>query len=230
MTMQKAKKFQLPRLGWVFVLSAASFLAGAALPGGSEPEGAGPREGPEATKRLVTAMCAEASAVAEALGLDEALPITPKTAAGFTIAPPELSKMLGSVGTVSSSNYLYAISRGARLCYIERLKRGKLNKALSELSTNNVTTPERQWAYAVATQYLTKLSVDVKALDKIAVARVERDAPDPKAPGVWIVWWPRPQAGSGALASVRFVGEGKPLFDIRVEDPAYLQRAPISGL
>lgn len=109
-------------------------------------------------------MILEANQAAQALHLEEDLPITRLKIDGARINPFGFYYQDGMMGYVATTNYTYRVLEAGKLDHVEidhsyEVWRGLQDNLLPENQVDN------QAAYQLATQWLSSLSVDVKALN-----------------------------------------------------------------
>lgn len=173
----------------------------------------------------------EANKVAQELKLPEKLPITEADLTEVFISPFEYAYEEKSIGSVATKSYIYYISQGNKLSYLEgthqnedcRTFQSKYTLPISQVNTNE--------AYQLATQWLAAASMDVKTLnhDYPVIVEVEHDyiqSPPGKFVPVYDVYWPKGKQ-NGSVASVRLFTPTKTLLQLRVEDPKYILRQPL---
>ena len=139
----------------------------------------------------------------------------------------------GAIGNITTRNYVYYVSKGNKLSYLESPHQVELCKAFqlsNTLPANLVNTNE---ALRLATQWLAAISIDVAALNRDCSVKVDLDDtyvrhPVGKFVPVYFVSWLKSRSGSrGSTASVRLFTPTQTLLQLRVEDPRYILRSPI---
>jgi hypothetical protein len=178
---------------------------------------------------LVTA---EANVVANQLHLAEQLPITESNLLAAYIPPPRLAARLSAIGNITTSNYTYFFSVGRKFSFVTK---NGFDHEYSQLRqqylwpTNRMDTNA---AYQLAEQWLSDVSMDVKALDRDC--NVHIDAYTPEGGGgqnfvtvYWVYWVKGGEEGHGSVATVELLGPTKTIRQLRVERPEYILRKPL---
>lgn len=179
-------------------------------------------------------MILEANQAAQALDLDENLPITRSNIDAVSITPFGFFYPRGLMGYVATTNYSYRILNAGKLDHIEIDHSYDVWRDLQDslLPENQV---DNQGAYQLATQWLSSLSVDVKALNRDCRLTVSSspvlnyvgNGKDPIrrmfAPTYDIAW----SSSNGPAAYVQLYLPDKLLIQLSIDDPKYNLRPPL---
>ncbi len=180
-------------------------------------------------------MILEANQTAQALHLQEDLPITRSRIDGARVSPFGFFYGQGLMGYVATTNYTYRVLKAGKLDHIEinhsyEVWRGLQDSLLPENQVDN------QAAYQLATQWLTSLSVDVKALNRdcqltVASSPVLNYVGNGKEPirrmfaPTYDVWWK--SSNGWPAAGVQLYLPDKLLIQLNINDPKYNLRPPL---
>jgi hypothetical protein len=175
-------------------------------------------------------MIQEAQTYALRLGLPEELPITRRSLTECFLAPSEIARQFGCLGSFRTKRFSYGFDKGQHLCYITRLVE-EPNKSLYErykslaIGESAVNT---NGAFTLATQWLAKAFVDVPRLNRSSTISVEPVKILDITVAIYDVSW---RAGSRQLAEVVLVEPTAQLRSLEIKDPQYIQRPsiPIKG-
>jgi hypothetical protein len=173
----------------------------------------------------------EANKVAAELSLPESLPIQETNVEQIYISPFGIGWAKKRIGSISTSNYVYYISRGNKFSYLEKTHQEIFCQQIQKLYNYPISEINTNEAYEMATQWLAKASMDVESLnrDYPVVVQLNRDyvhAPNGKFVPVYDIFWPR-KGLNGSVASVRLFVPTKTLMQLRVEEPKYILRQPL---
>ncbi len=190
-------------------------------------------------KAALNRVLEEANDAARELKLPEALPITVTNLAEVYISTYGRSRIgTEPIGNVSTKNYCYCVSLDHKLSYIEGTHQDQdafkwieeYKWPLSQIDTNA--------PYQLATQWLDAVSMDVAGLNRDCEVHIVPDRywDNPKLHQktfvpIYEVYWLSPlnrKKGYGDAASVRLFLPTKTLMSLRVEDPKYILRPPIT--
>lgn len=175
-------------------------------------------------------MVAEANHAIQQLNVEAWRGVAPADLTTYFIAPPR--RLLG--GSLETTNFFFGFGDGGRLRYIHFYNNMPRNQSLSEhyerwaKLKSAIGTNE---AYQLASNWLTRLEVDVPALEKVYPARVIQaylaDAP-PRVDGLPLMV-PRFEVGWGTNAFepiiwVSVFGPTKEPLLIRMEDTSFSKR------
>jgi hypothetical protein len=179
-------------------------------------------------------MLNDANWAAQALHLDEDLPITKSRASLSSIVPFGMYYSEGLLGSIATTNYAYRIMNGSRLDHIEIDQSYEVWRSLQdELLPENQL--DNKGAYQLATQWLASLSVDIAALNRecelsVASSPVLNYVGSGKKPirrmfaPTYDVTW---KSSTGPAASVRLYLPDKLLIQLSIDDAKYNLQAPI---
>jgi hypothetical protein len=174
-------------------------------------------------------MISDASNAADALHLQVPTPLRQQDIRAAHVNPPEVLPYLGLGGSFETSDWSFSYPRSGKLAYIVRrhpdfwLKNDyeayrKYQTQADLLNTNA--------AYQEALSWLTALSVDVQHLTNACTVRLRHKVlRDLVIPEYSVVW----SKEGNVVASVLFLAPTRDLWQIRVEDPTYLLRTPITN-
>ncbi|PWU15723.1 MAG: hypothetical protein C5B50_14930 [Verrucomicrobia bacterium] len=182
----------------------------------------------EATRLLLQ----EATRVAVELHLPESLPIVETNLLEAFVAPPHIVLLDGGIGTVTTINYTYCVSKAWKFCYLERYRQQEDRRRWYADSLRPLRELDKRAAYQMATQWLGAVSVNVAALNRDCRLRIEAFMPvaDRKRgkflPLYW-VYWTKGGMGHGSVAFVELFAPTRTIVQLRVEDPAYNNRQPL---
>ncbi len=183
----------------------------------------------------------EANQVATELSLsEEEVPLT-ENIVKFTTLPFGYAYMeTGHVGRVMSRHYHYVASKGWKF---NELLRADLEAACANYTRSYRWPSDRldtNAAYNLATQWLSAVSMDVAGLNRDCVIHA---APAPHwnrfrwkppftnatfTPIYSVYWIPRQTTNGVAAAEVELFAPDRTLLSLRVEDPKYILRQPLT--
>lgn len=182
----------------------------------------------------------EANRVAKELQLPEKLPILETDVEGF-VGPFGFNYFHQSVGTVTTKNYCYYVSQGNKFCYLEGTHEAEDCNRYQDSYTWPASRINTNEAYQLATQWLTAVHMDVKAMERDCRISIKPDnvyvhPPRGKFVPVYDISWVRKgyvpngdvlNAISNDVASVMLFTATKTLVALHVEDPRYILRSPL---
>ena len=174
----------------------------------------------------------EANTVARQLHLAERLPIEETNLVSSYITPPRLVGRLGAIGNVTTANYTYYCSVGMRFSYVTRTGLDRQYARLREQALAPISQMDTNSAYELASRWLSDCSMDVPALNRDCSVNVLAFTPQGDkgrsfVPVYW-VYWTKGAAERGSVASVELFAPTKTLLQLRVEDPKYILRPPLT--
>ena len=166
----------------------------------------------------------EANSVAKELNLKEQLPITKTNLIEIFISPPGL----GMVGTISTSNYAYAIATHKRFSNLTQRNSVSNFYAAKEKYTWPVSRIDTNLAFQIATQMLAAVKMNVAALNQncvveVTTAKLEETHDHLFVPDYWVTW----RKSGEVKAFVEFVEPTRTIRQLDVSDPQYILREPI---
>ena len=181
-------------------------------------------------KEALQLMLADANRTARQLDLPEKLPITRTNLVAFYVSPPKLSQFTKTMGTISTSNYLYAPFAGRGFTVVRRDLEQKESQLRAKYlwPTNRI---DKNAAYQDAMQVLRKADVAVNVLNDNCRARVTTCVPEGQTshfvPIYWVTWSENiPGALSGG-ASVELFEPAKTILQLQVFGSKYILRKPL---
>ncbi len=183
-------------------------------------------------KAALDLLLREANQVASALQLPEKLPITEQDLRGKFICSPKIACNIQAIGTVTTSNYVYCVSRDNKLSYVidphQEEKLRVWEKSYSWLTNRQ----EKIGPYLLATQWLRQASMDVDALNRDCLLVIQPEwiyGREDRFIPAYSVRWINGQPDDASVASVRLFLPTKTLMQLRVEDPKYILRPPLAS-
>lgn len=198
------------------------------------------------TKEALAVVISEANRIAKALKLKDAAPITITQLVEVFVPPPGFSKDFESIGNITTSNYVYCISRGNKLCYVEKAHQEEDGLKWQNNYSWPVDRIDTNAANARAVQWLIAASVDIDALDRDHTKRVYvankylRPPPGHFVPIYTVGWFKRrtpnpdivimtPDKDSEwePIASITLFQPTETLIQFRVEDTKYILNKPL---
>ncbi|MBI3853269.1 MAG: hypothetical protein HY298_23715 [Verrucomicrobia bacterium] len=177
---------------------------------------------------------AEANRVAEQLHLPEKLPITRENLLAAYVSPPSMSQYIGAIGNITTSNYVYYVSVGRKFSFLTRTHLAEEYAQLKSQYLWPVGRMDTNAAYAVATQLLAAVSMDVKALNRDCGVRIAAFTPEGKTgahfvPVYWVDWV-KGNGGEGSVASIELLLPTKTVRQLHVTESEYILRRPLEIL
>jgi hypothetical protein len=175
----------------------------------------------------------EANSVAEELNLTNDIPVTESNLVEFHISPFGFAYAFRRIGFVATRNYSYYVSLGDKFSFLEGTHQLENCQRYLAGYTWPVSRIDTNAAYQLATQCLSAVHMDVKALNRDCHVATSVDtsyvqAPPGKfVPIYWIAWIPK-NGESTSAAEVRLFLPTKTLLQLRVEDPKYILRHPLA--
>lgn len=175
-------------------------------------------------------MLREANQVALDLNLNETLPFTQKDLKEKYICSPQIAQNIGGIGTVTTSNYVYCVSRDRKLSYVIDLYQEEKIAVWSKSFSWPTSQVEKLGPYLLATQWLRKASMDVDALNRDCLLVIQPEGISEKrdrfVPAYFVRWIKEGQSDR-SVASVRLFMPTKTLLQMRVEESKYILRPPL---
>jgi len=180
----------------------------------------------QAVRRLLD----QVNEIAGNLGLPEKLPLTEQSVGAF-VSKPDMAAELGMVGTIETLNYSYSFARSNKFCFLTlQHSEEKFHDWLNDYSWP-VRLADTNGAYALATQWLGSVSMDVAALNRdckvgfMLCGLKGHGKRQTFSPVYWVLWLPDPKVRR-PIASVQLFAPTKTLIQLRVEDARYILRKP----
>jgi hypothetical protein len=186
---------------------------------------------PKYREIALSLMIADANRTARELYLAEQLPINGATLVDFFVSPPRLARLTKTIGTITTSNYLYAPYAGkgyalvrANLQTEEARLRAEYLWPINRMDTNE--------AFQTAEQILAGARVAVSALNQNCQSQVLTCTPDgPKGhhfvPIYWVFWTEHQSHTNGNAAFVEIFEPTKMILQLKVGEPKYLHKEPL---
>jgi hypothetical protein len=178
-------------------------------------------------KEALELVIKDANRVAQELNLPEQLPITETNLVTSHISPPRMAQGLKTIGTITTSNYVYAPFAGHGFSLVRTrfqeeyiLLQKEYLWPMSRMDTNA--------AYESATQLLKAASINVKALNHDCSLTIRAFTPEGEhgshfVPVYWVSWG---KDGS-PVASVELFEPTKTIRQMQVNKPEYFLRKPL---
>ena len=171
----------------------------------------------------------EANRVAQELQLPENLPITESNLVANFISSPRMAKMMSTIGNITTSNYTYYFSVGSKFSFLTKNGFDHEYKRLRDEYLWPTNRMDTNAAYQLAEQWLSEVSMDVKALNRDCIVDIDVFTPEGDkgqhfVPVYWVYWVKRGQQGRGSIASVELFEPTKTIRQLRVEEPQYILR------
>jgi hypothetical protein len=171
----------------------------------------------------------EANSVAQELDLPERLPITESDVTAKYIPAPRMARMLKTVGNITTSNYTYYCSVGYKFSFLTKNDYDKQYASLRRQYLWPISKVDTNAAYVLAKTWLSKISMDVGALDRNCDVHCDfykPDGPQGEAfvPVYWVYWVKHGEDGHGSVASVELLLPTESILQLRVEKSEYILR------
>jgi serpin B len=182
----------------------------------------------EALKLLIQ----EANEVAAELKLQEDLPITETNLVKFFILPIPGAKAWKAVGNVTTTNYVYYVSKDDKFCYLERTHQKEDTRQWLFQYWWPIERMDTNAAYQLARHWLSDCLMDVDRLNRDCTLHVNAYSPQGIQKGahflpMYTIYWTKGPSGNGSVASVSLFAPSNLLTQLRVEDPKYILRKPL---
>ena len=191
---------------------------------------------PAYRKEALRLLIEEANRVASELQLPEKLPITQADLVETYISPPRMSQLVGTLGTVTTSNYTYCVSVANKFSFLVKRNlqsdyaklKAQYLWPMSRLNTNA--------AFQVATQLLVAASMDMEALQHDCTVKIRAltpEGPDGKhfVPVYWVTWVSKraegQDIGMGTGASIELLEPTREIRQLHVLSTEYILRKPL---
>lgn len=184
----------------------------------------------------------EANLVATQLKLPETLPIRESDLVEAVVTPFGFNYVHQTLGNVTTSNYCYYVSRGSKFCYLSGTRQAEQCYKFQNLYTWPLSRKDTNEALCLAEKFLRDASMDVAAMSNDCEIQVSLDAeyahvtPATFVPVYWITWRGKKHEqtrlmtpiSNNVVGSVRLFTPAKLLLQLRVEDPRYILRRPLT--
>lgn len=185
----------------------------------------------EYEKEALDAMLNEANQVAKVLLLPEVLPITKTDVKSRFVAPPNLAQLLGTVGSISTSNYTYYFSIAGKFSFLEISDLERRRVRTRKESLFPLTALDTNSAIVIATQTLAKVGIDVKTLNdrcrlSVDVYRTVKHGEQMFVPIYTLTWSVLGQRGVDAFWELSLLD--KTIWQFRVTKSDYILRSPLA--
>ncbi len=188
----------------------------------------------------ITAVLQEANRLAKDLELAEDLPITRTNLVQAAISPFGFNYAMQCIGTISTRNYHYGVSRGCKFSDLTVANYDQTCLWLRQhvLPVRFISTNE---ACELTTQWMARACMDVKALNReckchVALSphwnRVGKLGETPREvfTPIYFVWWTSPVNDAGGFGSVAYAEVYTPtkmLLQLAVHDPKFILSEPV---
>jgi hypothetical protein len=191
----------------------------------------------EALKRIIQ----EANEVANDLNLPEELPITNSNLVEFHVSPFGFAYAYKAIGSVTTKHFSYYVSRDNKFSQLNIADYDQTCLRLVNQGTFPVERINTNEAFRLATNWLTRASIDVAKLNKECLPHVAvspywsglsnlGDKPKKSFIPIYYVWWTYPDdaiKGEGSAAEVELFAPTETILQLGVEDPKYNLRQQI---
>jgi hypothetical protein len=179
-------------------------------------------------------MLEEANVVADELNLPEKLPIRESDLVSKYVPTFQLSQRLKTAGTLTTSNYTYCFSVEKKFSF---LTQANLERDYAQLRKDYlwpISSMDTNGAYELATHWLSKVSVDVKALNRDCIVKIDAFIPDGGSgdhfvPLYWVYWIKRESLSPGPVACIELFHPKRSLRQLRVNRAEYILRRAIEN-
>ena len=192
-------------------------------------------------KEVLQQLLNEVNEVAQALELEERLPIVESNLVDKFITPANFAKRYGGLGSVRTEKYAYSAAGGNKLSFIIGRHQAEDCSSWEGTYLWPKARMDTNAAYLLAVDWLKRVSIDVEGLNRDHRLRIEpdkiyiRSQPDKFVPAYWVGWYKQSDPSKYYLsnsewepvASVFLFLPTKKLLQLRVEDPTYILRKPI---
>ncbi len=184
-------------------------------------------------KEALKLVIQEANQVARELRLTENLPITETNLVTSFILPYAGAQAWKTIGKVVTRNYAYYVSRDNKFSYLEGTHQQEDRRRWHSEYWWPVNRMDTNAVYQMATQSLAAVSMDVEGLNRDCRLHIDAYTPQGLGKGahfmpVYTVYWTKGRKGEGSTASVQLFAPTKTILQLRVEDPRYILRQPIT--
>jgi len=175
----------------------------------------------------------EANLVASELQLPENLPITETNVIAKFVNPYGAAQFLQAIGNISTSNYVYFVSKDYKFSYLEWQYQEQAPRLWAKDYCWPINRLDTNAAYQLATQWLTAASMDVSGLNRdcdlgITPSIVKGKGTNALFLPIYWIYWTRGGLGHGSVALVELFLPNRTLMQMRVTDPKYIRRKPLT--
>jgi len=175
----------------------------------------------------------EVNKLGPALGLPDRFPLRASDLTEVSMGSPFISERLGRFGSVATEDFTYSAAMGNKLSVIGKNFRSQdEGRYLASLKTK-YALPKIQIntnaAYMLATQWLSAISVDVKALERDFKIRIKPwDLGNQFVPLYEVAWIKDNNPAEGAAALVEVLEPERVMKSLAVYKAEYIKREPLS--
>ena len=175
----------------------------------------------------------EANEAAQDMQLPEQLPITETNIAKAFISPFGFARVKKAIGNIATANFIYYVSQGNKLSYVESAHQEADCRKYESQYMWPVVEMDTNQAFQLAQKWLKSAAMDVDGLNHDFQVFIETEhsyvhPPAGKFVPVYYVYWAKQRQGAGSAASVRLFAPTNALLQLRVEDPKYILRRPLT--
>jgi hypothetical protein len=190
-------------------------------------------------REAVKLMIHEADSVASELKLEESLPIMEADINSPDVQPYRAAQLLKAVGFIATTNYNYDFAKGQKFSSLLWLDPGHLISRWKEDYRWNVSRVDTNTAYLLATQLLVAASIDVAALNRDCELHIDPTTmtnlysfgivgTTSDFVPIYSISWTKGGWGHGSVAYIRLFLPTKTLMELKVDDPRYINRHPLT--
>jgi hypothetical protein len=175
-------------------------------------------------------MVADANRTANELGLPEHLPITTSNLMEVYVSPPRLSQISRTIGTISTSNYLYAPFAG-RAFVVVRKDLETLEASFRVQYLWPESRMDTNAAYQDAAQILRKVGIAMDVLNRDCRVHIMTSIREGQnnlfVPIYWVTWSEKTPGPLSSGASVELFEPTKTILQLQVFGSQYILRKPL---
>lgn len=176
-------------------------------------------------------MIGEANSVSRQLQLPDRLPIEQHDIVYSFVAPPAIAQMMGIVGSITTTNYVYFMAKGNKFSSLERTDLHRERDALAAQYWWPISRIDTNSALELAIEFLKAASADVAALQRDCSVHVlpfqPRGSNSQHFVPVYWVWWEERDHGEGGIAQVEVLMPTRSIRQLSVNRADYLLRKPL---
>lgn len=160
------------------------------------------------------------------------MPISEAQLLRYYISPVKMAQRWGTIGNVTTTNYIYYVSIGQKFSSLVRTHLNTEYELLRKLYLWEVSRIDTNAAYTLATQFLSAVSIDVQAINRDGLVKILPFLPEGNhgahfVPIYWVYWEKKEAVGQGSIASVEVLLPTKSLRQLDVKESRYILRRPI---